>query len=124
MSFGSWDLFISHQVDSHSRVMFLRDVSDRVQKAAPFLKLDADPYAVIIGGRIEWVLDAYTTTNRYPYSQSLHPDGLSGRERSRQHVQLRAQLGEGHRRRVQRHDHLLRDRPSDPIIQAYEKAFP
>ena len=105
--------------------MFLRDVSDRVQKAAPFLKLDADPYPVVINGKIEWVLDAYTTTNRFPYSQSLHPDGLSNEQRARQHLQLRAQLGEGDRRRVQRQHHLLRDRHRPTRSSAaYEKAFP
>ena len=40
------------------------------QTAAPFLQCDADPYPVVINGRIVWVLDGYTTTNQYPYSQS------------------------------------------------------
>ncbi len=43
---------------------------------APFLKFDADPYPVVLDGRIVWVLDAYTTTNNYPYSQSIHPHDL------------------------------------------------
>jgi uncharacterized protein len=124
LSFGSWDLFISHQVDSHSRVMFLRDVHDRVQKAAPFLKLDADPYPVIIGGKMEWVIDAYTTTNRYPYSQSLHPQGLSGRSgldstfnyvRNSVKVTVDAYNGTI--------TYYVVDN-TDPIIRAYEKAFP
>lgn len=124
LNFGSWDLFISHQVDSHSRVMFLRDVHDRVQKAAPFLKLDADPYAVVIGGKLEWVIDAYTTTNRYPYSQSLHPGGLSGRSglnntfnyvRNSVKVTVDAYNGTITYYVVDEHD---------PIIRAYRKAFP
>ncbi len=124
LNFGSWDLFISHQVDAHSRVMFLRDVHDRVQKAAPFLKLDADPYAVVIGGKLEWVLDAYTTTNRYPYSQSLHPGGLSGRSglnntfnyvRNSVKVTVDAYNGTITYYVVDEHD---------PIIRAYRKAFP
>jgi uncharacterized membrane protein (UPF0182 family) len=124
LSFGSWDLFISHQVDSHSRVMFLRDVSSRVQKAAPFLKLDADPYSVVIGGRLVWVIDAYTTTNSYPYSQSLHPTGLSGASgldstfnyvRNSVKVTVDAYNGTI--------TYYVVDN-QDPIIQAYEKAFP
>jgi uncharacterized membrane protein (UPF0182 family) len=124
LNFGSWDLFISHQVDAHSRVMFLRDVHDRVQKAAPFLKLDADPYAVVIGGKLEWVLDAYTTTNRFPYSQSLHPGGLSGRSglnntfnyvRNSVKVTVDAYNGTITYYVIDEHD---------PIIRAYRKAFP
>jgi uncharacterized protein len=124
LSFGSWDLFISSQVDSHSRVMFNRDIHDRVQKAAPFLKLDADPYAVVIGGKLEWVIDAYTTTNRYPYSQSLHPGGLSGRSGLdstfnyvRNSVKVTVDAYNGTIK------YYVIDN-KDPIIRAYEKAFP
>jgi uncharacterized membrane protein (UPF0182 family) len=124
LNFGSWDLFISGQVDSRSRVMFLRDIHDRVQKAAPFLKLDADPYAVVVNGKIEWVLDAYTTTNRYPYSQSLHPGGLSGRSGLdstfnyvRNSVKVTVDAYNGTITYYVVDDH-------DPIIRAYEKAFP
>jgi uncharacterized protein len=124
LNFGSWDLFISHQVDSRSRVMFLRDVSDRVQKAAPFLKLDADPYSVVIGGRVEWVIDAYTTTNRYPYSQSLQPDGISGKSGLnstfnyvRNSVKVTVDAYDG------TITYYVVDN-TDPIIRAYEKAFP
>jgi uncharacterized protein len=124
LSFGSWDLFISKQVGSHSRVMFRRDVRDRAQKAAPFLKFDADPYPVIINGRIEWVLDAYTTTNRYPYSQSLHPTGLAGNSglqttfnyvRNSVKVTVDAYNGTI--------TYYVID-AKDPIIRAYSKAFP
>jgi uncharacterized protein len=124
LSFGSWDLFISHQVDTQSRVMFLRDISDRVQKAAPFLKFDADPYAVVVGGRLEWVLDAYTTTNKYPYSQSLHPTGLSGAsglDNSFNYVRNSVKVTvDAYNGTI---TYYVVD-PSDPIIQAYEKAFP
>ncbi|HEX4493206.1 MAG TPA: UPF0182 family protein [Acidimicrobiia bacterium] len=124
LNFGSWDLFISHQVDSHSRVMFLRDVSARVQKAAPFLKLDADPYPVVINGRVEWVVDGYTTTNRFPYSQSLHPDGVSGKSGLdstfnyvRNSVKATVDAYNG------TITFYVID-SKDPIIRAYEKAFP
>ena len=51
------------------RSCYVRDIQDRVEKLAPFLEFDADPYPVVIDGRVMWVLDAYTTTSRYPYSQ-------------------------------------------------------
>ena len=125
LNFGSWDLFISHQVDSHSRVMFLRDVADRVQKAAPFLKLDADPYSVVDRRQARVGRStAYTTTNRYPYSQSLHPDGLTGKSgldstfnyvRNSVKVTVDAYNGTI--------TYYVIDN-TDPIIRAYEKAFP
>ena len=45
-----------------SRIMFVRDIQQMAQKAAPFLSFDADPYAVLVNGHIDWVLDGYTTT--------------------------------------------------------------
>ena len=88
--------------------------SERVQTVAPFLRFDSDPYPVVVDGRILWVLDAYTTTNRYPYSQSIHPQQPARRQRPRHRLQLRAQLGEGDGRRVRRHGELLRRRPERP----------
>ena len=96
-----------------SRILYLRDIQERVQTAAPFLQWDADPYAVVLNGRIVWVLDGYTTTNQYPYSQSINPTVPPGSGLDTQH-QLRPQLGEGHRRRVRRDDPLLRGRPQGP----------
>src|SRR5262245_39049844 len=48
--------------------MFHRAIDERVRKLAPFLTYDADPYPVLSGGRMYWIQDAYTTTDRYPYS--------------------------------------------------------
>jgi len=69
LRFGQLDPLISNFVDSDTRVIYVRDVRERVAKVAPFLKLDSDTYPVVVGGRIFYVIDAYTTTNRYPYSQ-------------------------------------------------------
>ncbi len=46
--------------------MFVRDIQDMAQKAAPFLSWDSDPYAVLVDGHIDWVLDGYTTTGQLP----------------------------------------------------------
>ena len=103
--------------------MFRRDIRDRVQKAAPFLKFDADPYAVVVGGKIQWVLDAYTTTNRYPYSQSLHPavSGSSGLDTTFNYVRNSVKVT------VDAYNGTIKYYvidAKDPIIRAYEKAFP
>lgn len=66
---GDSNLLISGQLGSDSRVLMHRALADRIKRVAPFLALDPDPYAVILDGRIVWIQDAYTTTNRFPYSQ-------------------------------------------------------
>ena len=52
--------------------MIYRDLAERVPKPAPFLKFDGDPYLSIVDGRLTWIWDAYTTTNEYPYSESMN----------------------------------------------------
>jgi hypothetical protein len=52
-----------------SRIMFHRQVRERVKTLAPFLQFDADPYIVLVDGRLHWIIDGYTTTNYYPYSE-------------------------------------------------------
>jgi hypothetical protein len=73
--FRDVNLLISDLVTADSRLMLYRDIHERVPKAAPFLRFDADPYAAIVGGRTLWIWDAYTTTNQYPYSQPLALEG-------------------------------------------------
>ena len=67
--FGSSKLLFSADIDTGSRVLFDRNIVDRVMKIAPFLKYDEDPYLVLVDGRLVWMLDAYTTSAFYPYSQ-------------------------------------------------------
>ena len=57
--------------------MFRRRIDDRVTSLAPFLTTDADPYAVVIDGRIKWVVDAYTTSDRFPYSNTPEQTDLA-----------------------------------------------
>ena len=69
LRFGQLEPLISNFITDESRVFYVRDVRDRVEKLAPFLHFDADPYPVLVDGRIIYVVDGYTTTDRYPYSQ-------------------------------------------------------
>ena len=64
-----FNLLISNEITSDSSILFIRDVRDRVRHIAPFLTLDDDPYLVAAEGRLFWIQDAYTTTQRFPYSQ-------------------------------------------------------
>lgn len=66
--FRNYQILLSDDITSESRLMFDRQIRSRVQKIAPFLILDDDPYPVVSEGRIVWIQDAYTATDRYPYS--------------------------------------------------------
>jgi uncharacterized membrane protein (UPF0182 family) len=66
--FRNYQILLSDDITSESRLMFDRQIRRRIAKIAPFLLLDEDPYPVVSGGRIFWIQDAYTVTERYPYS--------------------------------------------------------
>jgi uncharacterized membrane protein (UPF0182 family) len=69
--FRDINLLISGNVKTNSRLMFNRDVRDRVEKAAPFLQWDGDPYAVVVDGKLKYIRDGYTTSSNYPYAQRI-----------------------------------------------------
>lgn len=69
--FSDLNLLISGELTSESRILYYRNIRERVNHLAPFLELDSDPYLVVLDGRLFWIQDAYTTTNRYPYSEPL-----------------------------------------------------
>ena len=69
LRFLDLNTLISGQLKGDSRVLMVRNIVERVERAAPFLHADADPYLVVLDGRLKWVVDMYTVTNRYPYSE-------------------------------------------------------
>ena len=122
--FDSLNLLISNQITPQSRIMFERGIQARVSMAAPFLALDADPYPVLLNGQIDWVQDAYTTTDNYPYAENADNtvvapgSGLSGTfnyVRNSVKVLVNAYTG--------KMTFYVQD-PNDPIIQTWRKAFP
>jgi hypothetical protein len=121
---GDFNLLISNLITPQSRIMFVRDVQQMAQKAAPFLNYDADPYAVLVNGHIDWVLDAYTTSANYPYSENASNaqvptgSGLPGSYnyvRNSVKVVIDAYSG-------QMTFYAMNN--TDPILLTYEKAFP
>ena len=62
------NILLSNLVNSESRILYDRGPRERVQKVAPWLTLDGDPYPAVVDGRIVWIIDGYTTSNGYPYS--------------------------------------------------------
>jgi len=69
--FTDFNILISGELTPESRVLYYRNIQERVNHLAPFLELDSDPYLVVMEGRLFWIQDAYTTTDRYPYSEPL-----------------------------------------------------
>ncbi len=124
LRFADFRFFVSNEITAGSRVVFERDIRRRVEKAAPFLEFDADPYPVVVDGRVQWVVDAYTATQDYPYSQAVVPDrisGASGLNRRLNYVRNSVKAT------VDAYDgevtfYVIDD--SDPLVQAYRKAFP
>jgi uncharacterized membrane protein (UPF0182 family) len=124
LRFGDFNPLISGAITGKSRAIYVRDIGDRVRKAAPFLKYDDDPYPVILSGRMYWVQDAYTTTNNYPYAQKANTERLpstSGLNTSFNYVRNSVKvLIDSYNGSLK--FYVIDNR--DPIIKAYQKAFP
>ncbi len=124
LRFGDANFVLSGQITSSSRVMYIRNVTARVQKAAPFLKFDSDPYAVILNGQTYWVVDAYTTSDNYPYSQNANLDGLpanSGLNTTFNYVRNSVKVVvNAYNGKMTFFDMGT----GDPILKVYERAFP
>ena len=124
LRFGSLNPLISNEVTPESKAMYVRDIGERVRKAAPFLKYDSDPYPVIHRGRIMWIQDAYTTTSRYPYAQRADVDQVpegSGLLSSFNYVRNSVKIT------IDAYDGTMlfyAFDTEDPLLQAYRKAFP
>jgi len=67
--FGSIKILISNYFTKDTRIHYYRQILDRVSHVAPFLELDDDPYITIVNGKLKWIIDAYTTSDRFPYSE-------------------------------------------------------
>jgi len=124
VNFGEFNLFGSSLVDEQSQIMFLRNIKDRVSKVAPFLRLDADPYPVVVDSKVEWVLDAFTITDKYPYAQQANVDQLtlgSGLSTSFNYVRNSVKVT------INAYDGSMKFYvvdESDPIIRTWQKVFP
>ena len=112
MYFSDINIILNSAVNDESKILFNRQVQKRISKIAPFLALDSDPYVVVVDGRIKWIQDAYTLSNRFPYS-----DPTSNFNYIRNSVKIVMDAYDG------TVEFYLTD-PTDPLIQTYSKIFP
>ncbi|MCS3441783.1 UPF0182 family membrane protein [Microbacterium phyllosphaerae] len=71
LKFQSEQILFSNLVNDDSQILYDRDPKTRVQKVAPYLELDSDPYPSVVDGKIVWIIDGYTTSATYPYSTNV-----------------------------------------------------
>lgn len=125
LRFSDWNMLVSNYIGSDSRLVYQRDVRARIEQVAPFMHFDADPYAVIDGGRIVYIFDGYTTSDRYPNAQRVDASGLtssSGLQGERFNY-----IRNSVKAVVDAYDGTVKlyvSDPSDPIVRAWQKAFP
>jgi len=118
LQFDSTPILISNAVEPESRILFHRSLSDRVKTLAPMLWYDADPYPVILDGRIVWLYDAYTWSNRFPYSEpGWNSEPVWGLNYIRNSVKVTIDAYTGET------VFYIVD-PADPVIQIYQAIFP
>lgn len=77
IKYQSSDILLSDAVRPESQILYDRNPSERVQKVAPYLTVDGNPYPAIVDDQVVWIVDAYTTSNQYPYSQSAELDNAT-----------------------------------------------
>jgi uncharacterized protein len=112
LRFGDLKLLLSNPLSADSRVLFDRNIRERLARVAPYLRFDEDPYLVIHEGRLFWIVDAYTHSDRYPYSQTVGDVNYI-----RNSVKAVIDAYHGHTR-------LYIADESDPIIQTYARIYP
>ncbi len=106
------NFLLSRDILKESKILINRSIKDRVSKIAPFLNYDSDPYIVMSGGKLYWILDGYTVSDRYPFSQ---PQNNLNYIRNSVKVIVDAENGNV--------NFYIMDK-SDPIVQSYAKIFP
>jgi len=110
--FRDINLLVTENIVAQSKIMIRRNIATRLSYLAPFLRLDGDPYSVLLNGHLIWIVDAYTTSDHHPYSQDI--DGLNYIRNSVKAV-IDAYDGS---------TTLYVADPDDPVIQTWEKIFP
>ncbi len=114
LRFGSLNILLSRDLRPDTRILYYRTISERASRALPFLRFDGDPYLMVTDdGRLVWILDAYTSTDRYPYAAPV----ADGTNYLRNSVKVTIDAYDG---RVRAY---LADE-ADPIIRTFAGIYP
>jgi uncharacterized membrane protein (UPF0182 family) len=127
------NILVSDRINARSRILFDRHPRERVEKVAPWLTLDGDPYPAVVNGRVQWILDGFTTSDAYPNSQNTTlqaatSDSLTERTRSVAALANRRvnYLRNSVKATVDAYDGtvtLYAWDPSDPVLKAWMGVF-
>ena len=113
---SSLKILVSTNIKSDSKIIIYRNVSERVQRIMPYLSYEDDPYAVTVDGKVYWIVDAYTTSSYYPYSQPYSGEtGTTNYIRNSVKVVVDAYNGDV--------NYYIVDN-DDPIAKTYQKIYP
>jgi uncharacterized membrane protein (UPF0182 family) len=127
------NILLSGRINENSRILYDRDPQERVQRVAPWLTLDGDAYPAVVGDKILWVVDGYTTTNSYPYSSRTVLDATTTTSLTTQQNRVLAPVDQVNYLRnsvkatVDAYDGtvtLYAWDDADPVLQTWMKAFP
>jgi uncharacterized membrane protein (UPF0182 family) len=134
--FDGLRLFLSGYPTADSRIMFHRQIEERVERLAPFLEFDDDPYIVLVDGRLHWIIDAYTVSEFYPYSEPFVPESGIEVVRGGRALYQPGKLGRFRGNNYVRNsvkavvdafdgsvDFYVFD-PQDPLIRTWQRIFP
>ena len=113
---GSINILVSPNITSESKIMYVRSVVDRVKRIMPYLSYEEDPYMTIVDGKLYWILDAYTTSSKYPYSEPYNNE-INSTNYIRNSVKVVVDAYEG------TVDFYIVD-DEDPIANTYQKIYP
>ena len=111
---GSLKLLVSSNIDSNSKIIINRNVVKRVQKIMPYLSYENDPYLVTVDGKLYWMMDAYTESSNYPYSEPISGE-TTNYIRNSVKVVVDAYNGDV--------NFYIVDE-NDPIAETYQKIYP
>ncbi len=111
----SLKLLVSSNIDSQSKIIINRNIKKRVKQIMPYLRYDNDPYMVTVNGKLYWIMDAYTQSSNYPYSEPYSSSSTTNYIRNSVKIVVDVYNGDT--------DYYVVD-PTDPIAQTYKKIYP
>ena len=133
VAFGEPQMFYSGAIGEGSRILYNRTPKERLEAVAPWLTIDGDAYPAVVDGRIQWIVDAYTTTNGYPYASrttlgDTTADSLTDNQRAVVAQQNRVNyIRNSVKATVDAYDgsvKLYQWDTKDPVLKTWMKAFP